>query len=86
MRRTLPESVLNEVGALDPEAIAEVRQDAWPEVRDADELHDVLQTLIALPEPVAALWTAFFERLATENRAGRARRNGIAYWVAADTG
>ncbi|MGO9211425.1 MAG: DEAD/DEAH box helicase, partial [Terriglobales bacterium] len=84
MRRTLPESVLNEVGALDPEAIAEVRQDAWPEVRDADELHDVLQTLIALPEPLAALWTALFERLATENRAGRAKLNSIAYWVAAD--
>jgi len=84
MRRTLPESVLNEVGALDPEAIAEVRQDAWPEVRDADELHDVLQTFVALPEPVAALWAAFFERLAIENRAGKARLNGIAYWVAAD--
>ncbi|MFI5089111.1 MAG: DEAD/DEAH box helicase [Terriglobales bacterium] len=84
MRRTLPESVLNEVGALDPEAIAEVRQDAWPEVRDADELHDVLQTFVALPEADASLWIGYFERLVAENRAGRARRNGIAYWVAAD--
>ncbi len=50
MRRTLPESVLQEVGALDPAAIAEVRADAWPDVRDADELADTLQTLIALPE------------------------------------
>ena len=40
MRRTLPESVLQEVGALDPAAIAEVRADAWPDVRDADELAD----------------------------------------------
>src|SRR5271169_3729833 len=84
MRRTLPESVLNEVGALDPEAIAEVRQDAWPEVRDADELHDVLQTLIALPQNVASQWNQHFQRLVTENRAGRARLNGMAYWVAAD--
>jgi ATP-dependent helicase Lhr and Lhr-like helicase len=50
MRRTLPEAVLSEVGKLDAEAIAEVRAGSWPDVRDADELHDVLQTLIALPD------------------------------------
>src|SRR5437762_4330146 len=49
MRQTLPEAVLNEIGRLDPAAIAEVREEAWPDVRDADELHDVLHTLIALP-------------------------------------
>ena len=51
MRRILPESVLEEVGKLDPAAIAQVREEAWPDVRDADELHDVLHTLIAFPEP-----------------------------------
>ncbi len=50
MRRMLPESVLEEVGKLDPAAIAQVRDEAWPDVRDADELHDVLHTLVALPE------------------------------------
>jgi len=50
MRRVLPETVLSEVGQLDPAAIAEVCAQAWPDVRDADELHDALQTLIALPE------------------------------------
>src|SRR5271169_4513868 len=50
MRRILPESVLEEVGKLDPAAIAQVRQEAWPDVRDADELHDVLHTLIAFPQ------------------------------------
>jgi ATP-dependent Lhr-like helicase len=52
MRRMLPESVLEEVGGLDPEVIAQVREEAWPDVRDADELHDVLHTLVALPEDV----------------------------------
>ncbi|MGH9491876.1 MAG: DEAD/DEAH box helicase [Terriglobales bacterium] len=51
LRRALPASVLEEVGRLDPAAIAEVCEDAWPEVRDADELHDALLTLIALPVP-----------------------------------
>src|SRR5205823_1469716 len=49
MRRMLPESVLEEVGKLDPAAIDQVRREAWPDVRDADELHDVLHTLVALP-------------------------------------
>jgi ATP-dependent helicase Lhr and Lhr-like helicase len=50
MRRMLPEAVLSEIGRLDPAAIAEVREEAWPDVRDADELHDALQTLIAVPQ------------------------------------
>jgi len=49
MRRILPESVLEEVGKLDAAAIEQVREEAWPDVRDADELHDVLHTLIAFP-------------------------------------
>jgi len=52
MRRILPESVMEEVGKLDPAAIAQVREEAWADVRDADELHDVLHTLVALPENV----------------------------------
>jgi hypothetical protein len=38
------------VGRLDAGAIEEIRGEAWPDVRDAEELHDTLQTLIALPE------------------------------------
>jgi ATP-dependent helicase Lhr and Lhr-like helicase len=51
MRRVLPETVLSEIGRLDPAAIAAVRDDAWPDVRDAEELHDALLSLIALPVP-----------------------------------
>jgi len=60
MRRVLPESVLEEVGGLDQGAIEQVRREAWPDVRDADELHDVLHTLVALPEgAVSAQHSAF---------------------------
>jgi ATP-dependent Lhr-like helicase len=31
-----------DIGKLDPQVIAQVREDAWPEIRDADELHDAL--------------------------------------------
>jgi ATP-dependent helicase Lhr and Lhr-like helicase len=50
MRRVLPASVVSDVGRLDASAIEEIQSEAWPDVRDAEELHDALQTLIALPE------------------------------------
>jgi len=54
MRRTLPQAVLSEVGRLDPAAIASVREEAWPDVRDADELHDALQSFIVFSESQSA--------------------------------
>ena len=50
MRRALPDAVLSSIGRLDPAAIAEVRAEAWPDVRDAEELHDALETFIAMPD------------------------------------
>jgi ATP-dependent Lhr-like helicase len=92
MRRVLPAAVLDEVGHLDPAAIAEVRQDAWPDIRDADELHDALLTLIAIPENLqefhkpnpADQWGSWFEKLQLTGRATRARVNEDAFWVAAE--
>jgi ATP-dependent helicase Lhr and Lhr-like helicase len=96
MRRMLPEAVLSEIGRLDPAAIAEVREEAWPDVRDADELHDVLQELVVLPEdstaasaagvaakPIAA-WSDYFAALAAAGRAIRARSGARSYWLAAE--
>ena len=95
MRRILPESVLQEVGKLDPAAIAQVREEAWPDVRDADELHDVLLTLTALPEQMPGSaegrnpfylpgWQLYSERLQSDGRAARAMCNTRSYWVAAE--
>ncbi|MGE5055061.1 MAG: DEAD/DEAH box helicase, partial [Acidobacteriota bacterium] len=80
MRRVLPESVLEEVGRLDPGAIAQVRDEAWPDVRDADELHDVLHTLLALPEsgwgePAAILPSDHRQDFAELNEIARAMQN-----------
>jgi ATP-dependent Lhr-like helicase len=73
MRRMLPESVLEEVGKLEPAAIARVREEAWPDVRDADELHDVLHTLVALPDDYAGPGTnAGDERLSASKSAAKA--------------
>jgi ATP-dependent Lhr-like helicase len=88
MRRMLPESVLEEVGGLDQAAIAQVKDEAWPDVRDADELHDVLHTLVGLPELGrdfgTGKWQFYFERLTAEGRASSAVSGGKVYWVAAE--
>ena len=95
MRRMLPASVLEEVGKLDPAAIAQVREEAWPDVRDADELHDVLHTLVALQEDLSRVgtggtgvspvqWSHLLERLVSEGRASRAQAEGEWFWVAAE--
>ncbi len=69
MRRTLPAQLAGEVGALDPAAIEEVQRESWPVVRDPDELHDALLTLLWLPVEEAQDWTVHLPRLIEEGRA-----------------
>jgi ATP-dependent Lhr-like helicase len=92
LRRMLPEAVLNEVGRLDQEAIARVREQARPEVRDADELHDALQTLVALPEDIpdeswqraAVGWLPYLGELLESWRTVRAVLGERRYYVASE--
>jgi ATP-dependent Lhr-like helicase len=61
------------LGALDPAAIAEVRAQAWPDARDAEEVHDTLLNLGLLPATDAAAWQGFIDALVTERRVVVAR-------------
>ncbi len=76
MRRVLPEAVLSEVGRLDPAAIAEVCADAWPDVRDAEELHDALLTLIAVPVPEVTAELAVANKLRAKLQESAAEWSG----------
>ena len=78
LRRTLGTDV-GEIGALDATAIATVADESWPVVRDADELHDALLTLIAVP-PVPE-WAVWFGPLVAERRAGELRVGDTMLWV-----
>lgn len=69
MRRTLPPEMAGNIGALDPAAIAEVREEAWPVVRDADELHDALLTLLWVPRDQVPAWEAYLPVLMESGRA-----------------
>ena len=69
MRRSLPPELAGNLGALDPVAIAEVAEESWPVVRDADELHDALLTLVWLPEEQAGTWGTYLPALIEAGRA-----------------
>src|SRR4029453_1715731 len=73
LRRTDPDLAAG-IGALDPEAIAEGRRQAWPDARDADEVHDALLTLGVLPAAEAVEWSAWLDQLIRDNRAFGVRR------------
>jgi ATP-dependent Lhr-like helicase len=81
MRRSLgPESA--EIGMLDPDAIKEIADESWPVVRDRDELHDALMTLIVIPS--APEWTDFFNQLQSDGRAAELHVKNTLLWVPAE--
>ncbi len=68
LRRTDPD-LARGIGALDPAAIAEVAAQAWPDVRNADELHDHLLTVGVLPVEDAGASEALAADLIASGRA-----------------
>lgn len=92
-QRSSAEVIEPDSGTLDSQAIAEITTEAWPMIRDADELHDALNIVGFLrPAETAmtggmapqAAWPAYFETLMEQGRATCALRAGEAYWVAAE--
>jgi ATP-dependent helicase Lhr and Lhr-like helicase len=70
LRQAVPE-LAGGLGALDPAAIAEVARQAWPVVRDADELHDALLSLGVLTRATleSSGWAAWADELVAARRA-----------------
>ncbi len=82
LRRSLKTDVADGVGALDPSAIIQVAEESWPDVRNPDELHDALLTLILLP-PVQE-WQLWYDQLALERRVTTMLIGDAEFWVAAE--
>jgi ATP-dependent helicase Lhr and Lhr-like helicase len=66
LRRGLPVDA-RDLGRLDAEAIERVRDEAQPDPRDADELHDLLMTVSGLRP--REQWQSWFDELVDEGRA-----------------
>ena len=76
-RWTDPESA-DDLGALDADAIASVRDEAWPQARDADEMHEALSSLACIADSEAQREPQWPEWLASLAHARRATRMRIA--------
>jgi ATP-dependent Lhr-like helicase len=84
-RRTLTVESVRDIGHLDPHAIEQVRREAWPVVRDADELHDALSVMKMLPEAGGREWVHFLGGLVAAGRAVRAySTDGAVFWIATE--
>src|SRR5581483_2264756 len=95
LSRTLPNSISDGGMRIDPQAIATVREQLWPDVRDEHELHDLLLSLGALPvgwlEGQAEIrrektkhWDVIFARLQQSGRALLVELGECDAWIAAE--
>jgi ATP-dependent Lhr-like helicase len=84
-RRWLSPETASEIGRLDAEAIARVREEAWPDPANADELHDALVWLGFLAsDEVRPEWREWLAGLGRDRRAARLALPGAAVWIAAE--
>ncbi len=83
-RRTLPNEQ-RDLGKLDIDAIERVQEEAFPPIRDADELHELLHSVVAWREgALPALDPAMLAELRESGRAARAEGPEGAVWFAAE--
>ena len=76
-RWTDPEDA-SDLGALDADAIAAVRDEAWPQARNVDEMHEALVTLACINETEAQAHEHGVSWLASLAHSGRATRLQVA--------
>ncbi|HEY8681990.1 MAG TPA: ATP-dependent DNA helicase, partial [Rhodanobacter sp.] len=76
----------DDLGRLDPDAIAAVREEAWPQVRDADEMHEALTLLGFVTDDEVTANPGWSERLQALTKAKRATRLvfDMAVWTSAE--
>ncbi len=67
-RHLLDPKTADELGALDPDAVARVREEAWPEPRDAEEVHEALLWMGYVTNKEAADWWGWLSALEREQR------------------
>jgi ATP-dependent Lhr-like helicase len=87
-RRWLDPSDAADIGKLDPEAIARVREEAWPDAGSSDELHDALMWLTFMTERECAgnpTWPQLMQELSATGRAVQLTLDSrVRLWVATE--
>ncbi len=70
-RRVLDVKSADEIGALDPEAIERVREEAWPQPASAEEVHEALLWMGYVTEQEAEPWRQWLDELSSARRVER---------------
>ena len=87
-RRWIDPASASDLGRLDSEAIARVRQEAWPDAATADELHDALLWLAFLTDgelDANPAWPSLMSELASQRRVAKIpAADGRDLWVAVE--
>jgi ATP-dependent Lhr-like helicase len=88
-RTWLDRAAAADIGRLDPEAVARVRAEAWPDAATADELHDALTWMGFMTGDEARRrpdWPAMLAALESDGRALRlsAGAGAMPLWIAAE--
>ncbi len=86
-RRWLDPESASDIGKLDPEAIQRVREEAWPDAANADELHDALLWLTFLTRSEVERqpgWPALLNHLHTQRRVAQLATDGGPIWIAVE--
>ncbi len=86
-RRWLDPQSAADIGKLDPEAIQRVREEAWPDATNADELHDALLWLTfftALEAAHGSVWPQLLAELAAQRRVTELEAGAVRLWVSAE--
>jgi ATP-dependent Lhr-like helicase len=91
LRRILPSHLQTEIGRLDKQAIIQVEEQIWPDIRNADELHDFLLTVNVLPKNFALnertiplAWMEFIGELRTQGRILPGQHQDFSFWLATE--
>ena len=86
-RRWLDPETASELGQLDADAVTRVREEAWPDPANADELHDALVWLGVLTDAevtARANWSEWLGDLAQARRVTRCSTPRASFWTAAE--
>ncbi len=85
-RRWLDPTRASDLGALDQDAIDRVRGEAWPDPRDAEEMHDglLLHYCVTDAEARAGGWLGWLDELAAAGRATQFIVDSSVMWTAAE--
>jgi ATP-dependent Lhr-like helicase len=86
-RRWLDPQTASDIGKLDPEAIQRVRDEAWPDATDADQLHDALLWLTFLTADEVERqpgWPELIASLVGQGRVAKFAATGRPLWVATE--